>query len=111
MPTKRKPITSDALQSVIARAVREADTECKAFIGVFVECIVPKSPDEVNWALRGVQYGKTDRVKCSAAISVVVEQLQNEYIVADELSPNKPSWAPRRSKAAAPMEVEPEPEK
>jgi hypothetical protein len=81
---KRKPITPDALQSVIAKAVRDTETECETLIGVFVERIVPKSRGDVNWALKGVKYGKADRAKCDAAISVTVEQLQHEYIVADE---------------------------
>jgi hypothetical protein len=92
---KRMPITPDALQSLIAKAVREADTECEALIGVFVERIVPKSRGDVNWVLKGVQYGKAARVKCDAAISIVVERLQHEYIVANE-SALQPNW--RRSK-------------
>jgi hypothetical protein len=84
MPMKRKPITPGALQSVIAKAVRETGAECEAFIGVFVERIVPKSRGDVNWALKGVQYGKAERVKCAAAISVVVERLQHEYVIEDK---------------------------
>ncbi len=84
MPMKRNPITPDDLQSVIAKAVRDGEAECQALIGVFIECIVPKSRGDVNWALKGVRYGKADRVKCDAAISVIVERLQHEYFVADE---------------------------
>jgi hypothetical protein len=81
---KRKPITPDTLQSVIANAVRETDAECEALIGVLVERVVPKSRGDVNWALKGVQYGKAERVRCAAAISVVVERLQHEYFIEDE---------------------------
>jgi hypothetical protein len=81
---KRKPLTPDALQSVIAKAIRDTEAECEALIGVFVERIVPKSRGGVNWTLKGVRYGKAERVKCNAAISVVVERLQHEYNVADE---------------------------
>jgi hypothetical protein len=84
MPMKRKPITPRDLQLAIAKAVRETDVECEALIGVFVERIVPMLRGDVNWALKGVQYGKADRVKCDAAISVVVERMQHEYIVVDE---------------------------
>jgi hypothetical protein len=82
---KRRPITLEYLQSAIAKAVRETDTECEALIGVFVERIVPASRGDVNWALKGVRYGKAERAKCDAAIAVVVERLQLEYIVSDGL--------------------------
>ena len=84
MPTKRKLITRTALQSVIVNAVRETGAECEALIGVFVERVVPKSRGDVNWAVKGVQYGKAEREKCAAAISVVVERLQHEYVIEDE---------------------------
>jgi hypothetical protein len=84
MPMKRKLITRTALQSAIVNAVRDTGAECEALIGVFVERIVPKSRGDVNWALKGVQYGKAEREKCAAAISVVVERLQHEYVVEDE---------------------------
>jgi hypothetical protein len=80
---KRTPISPDALQSAIAKAVRDENTECKALIGVFVEHIAPKSRGDVNWALKGVRYGKAERTKCDAAISVVVERLQHEYVISD----------------------------
>lgn len=85
MPTTRRPITLKDLELAIAKAVRETDTECEALIGVFVEPIVPKSRGDVNWAVRGVRYGKAKRTKCEAAIAVVVERLQFEYIVSDGL--------------------------
>jgi hypothetical protein len=81
---KRKPIARNALQSDIVQAVRETGAECEALIGVLVERIVPKSRGDVNWALKGVQYGKAERVKCAAAISVVVERLQHEYVIEDK---------------------------
>ena len=84
MPSKRKPITSDVLQSVIAKAVRESDAECEVLVGVLVEQTVPKSRGDVNWALKGVQYGKANRAKCAAAISDVIELLQHEYVIEDK---------------------------
>jgi hypothetical protein len=81
---KRETITREALRAVIAKAVRDADPECEAFIGVFVERIVSTSPGDVNWTLKGVRYGKAERVKCDAAISSIVEQLQQEFIISDE---------------------------
>jgi hypothetical protein len=84
MPMKRKPITRNVLQSVIAKAVRETDAECEALIGVLVEQTVPKSRSDVTWALKGVQYRKANRAKCAAAISVVIELLQHEYVIEDK---------------------------
>jgi hypothetical protein len=85
MPINRKPITREHLELAIAKAVRETDTECEALVGVFVERIVPKSRGDVNWAVRGVRYGKAERTRCHAAIAVIVERLQSEYIVSDGL--------------------------
>jgi hypothetical protein len=85
MPINRRPITLKHLELTIAKAVREADTGCEALIGVIVERVVPKSRGDVNWALRGVRYGKAERTKCNAAIAVIVERLQSEYIVSDGL--------------------------
>jgi hypothetical protein len=86
MPTTRKPITLKDLELAIAKAVRETDTDCEAFIGVFVERIVPKSRGNVNWAVRGVRCGKAERTRCHAAVAVIVERLQSEYVVSDGLN-------------------------
>ena len=85
MPINRRPITLKHLELAIATDVRETDTQCEALIGVIVERVVPKSRGDVNWALRGVRYGKAERTKCNAAIAVIVERLQSEYIVSDGL--------------------------
>jgi hypothetical protein len=85
MPTTRRPITLKDLELAIAKDVRETDTECEALIGVIVERVVPKSRGDVNWALRGVRYGKAERTRCNAAIAIIVERLQSEYIVSDGL--------------------------
>lgn len=85
MPTTRKPITLTDLELAIAKAVRETDTECEALIDVIVERIVPKSRGDVNWSVRGVRYGKADRTRCRAAVAVIVERLQSEYVVSDGL--------------------------
>ena len=78
------PITSDALQSVIAKAVRDSDAQCEAFVGIFIERINPKSNGGSNWILKGVKYGNADRAKCDIAICGVVDQLQQEYVISDE---------------------------
>jgi cold shock CspA family protein len=86
----RNPITSEALQSVVAKAVRESDAQCEAFVGIIVERIDPKSNGGVNWSLKGVKYGEADRAKCDIAISGIVEQLQQEFVISDE-----PKWRSR----------------
>jgi cold shock CspA family protein len=80
----RYPITSDALQSVVAKAVRDSDALCETFIGIIVERIDPKLNGGVNWTLKGVKYGKADRAKCDTAIFGIVDQLQKEFIISDE---------------------------
>jgi CspA family cold shock protein len=81
---KRKVITRDTLQSVIASAVRDSSPQCEAFVGIFIRPIVPKSRGDVNWALRGVKYGSAERAQCDAAISHIVEQLQRQFVISDE---------------------------
>lgn len=81
---RRQAITCDALQSVITKAVRDSDSQCEAFVGVLLQRTAPKSLSDVNWALKGIKYGKGDRAKCDAAISDIVEQLQREFVISDE---------------------------
>jgi hypothetical protein len=79
----RNPIKSDALQSVITKAVRDSDAQCEAFVGIIIERINPKS-NGANWMLKGVKYGSADRAKCDIVICGVVDQLQQEYVISDE---------------------------
>jgi hypothetical protein len=79
----RQPITCEALQSVITKAVRNSGPQCQAFVGILLEQTAPKSPGDVNWNIRGIKYGKGDRAQCDAAISDIVEQLQREFVISD----------------------------
>jgi hypothetical protein len=79
----RLPITCEALESVIAKAVRDSGPQCQAFVGILLEQTAPKSPGDVNWNIRGIKYGKGDRAQCNAAISDIVEQLQREFVISD----------------------------
>ena len=81
---KRNPITSEALQSVIVRAVRDSGAQCKTFVGIIIERIDPKSHGGVNWSLKGVKYGNGDRAQCDIALSGIIEQLRQEFIISDE---------------------------
>jgi cold shock CspA family protein len=80
---KRTPITRSDLESTIADSVRGTDPQCGAFVGVIVERIVPKSPQDANWAVKGVKYGRADRERCGAAILSCVEERQREFEVSD----------------------------
>jgi len=81
---KRNPITSEVLQSVIVRAVRDSGAQCKTFVGIIIERIDPKSHGGVNWSLKGVKYGNGDRAQCDIALSGIIEQLRQEFIISDE---------------------------
>jgi cold shock protein len=83
-PTARQTVTCEALQSVIAEAVKSSGPHCAAFVGVLLEKVTAKSPGDANWVLKGIKYGKSDRTRCAAALSGIVEQLQQEFVVLDE---------------------------
>jgi cold shock CspA family protein len=83
LTAKRTPILRAALEVTIADAVRETDPRCGPLIEIIVEHVVPKSPGDANWAVKGVKYGKADRERCSAAISSCVEEKQREFDVSD----------------------------
>ena len=78
---KRKVITPDALQSLIAEAVRASNPQCRGLLEVFVKPVVPKSRGDVNWTVKGVKYGRAERTQCEAAISTIVERLQQEFVI------------------------------
>jgi CspA family cold shock protein len=82
-PRKRTSITRAALESAIVETVRQSDPQCKALVGIIVERVIPASPDGANWAVKGVKYGKAERVRCSAAISNCVVEGQGEFEVSD----------------------------
>jgi hypothetical protein len=80
---KRRSITRAALELAIAEAIRNSSPHCSALIGVIVERVVPGLPGGANWVVKGVKYGKTQRDRCRAAISVCVEDGQREFEVSD----------------------------
>jgi hypothetical protein len=83
-PSIRLPVTCDALQSVIAKAVRDSGRECQDFVGILLEHTPPRSPSDSNWVIKGIRYGRGDRAQCDAAISDIVEQLQREFVILDQ---------------------------
>ena len=80
---KRTPITRAALKSVIVETVKQNDPQCKALVGIIVERVFSTSPDKANWAVKGIKYGRAERVRCNAAITSYVEEGQREFDVSD----------------------------
>jgi hypothetical protein len=80
---KRRSITPAALELAIAEAVRKSDPECKGLKAVIIESVVPKSPGDANWAIKGVKYGRSERDRCSAAISSCVKEVQRDFDISN----------------------------
>jgi cold shock protein len=80
---RRKLITRAALELKIAEAVRSSSPECAALVGIIVERITPESPGGVNWAVKGVKYGKAARDRCNASLLKSVEEGQRDFEIAD----------------------------
>lgn len=79
----RKPITRAYLEQSLADAVRSIDPGCQAFVGVIIERVAPKTAGGVNWAIKGVRYGKADRDRCEAALGMCLREKQLEYVLSD----------------------------
>jgi hypothetical protein len=82
MPT-RTPVTRAALEQSLAEAIRATHPEFEAFAGVIVERIVPSTPGDANWMLKGVRFGKADRHRSGIILSHCVEEAQREFEVSD----------------------------
>jgi cold shock CspA family protein len=80
---KRTSITRATLELAIAETVRSNDPQCEGLVSIIVERVTPASPEGTNWALKGVKYGKTERARCSFAISGCVEEAQREFEISD----------------------------
>ena len=70
------------MQSAITEAVKKADPDCEAFIGVIVQRETPKVRFDPNWAIRGIRFGKADRDKSGLALATIVERMQREFSLA-----------------------------
>jgi hypothetical protein len=75
----RKRVPRETLERTITVAVKNSDRQCEPFVGVFIEHLAPKSPEDANWAIKGIRFGKADRGKCSAALAVVVDKMQGAF--------------------------------
>jgi hypothetical protein len=80
----RQEISVASLQDTIAEAVRKADPDCEAFVGVFVERMRPKSRLDANWDIKGVKFGRSDRATANATLATVVERMQGEFLVCND---------------------------
>ncbi len=83
LKAKRTSVSRAALELAIAEAVRASDPQCDGLVEIFVEQIFPTSPDDSNWAIKGVKYGRAERDRCNAAISDFVKEGQREFEVSD----------------------------
>jgi CspA family cold shock protein len=80
----RKLISRADLEQSLADAVREISPECGAFVGIIVDRILPETAGGINWTIRGVKYGKADRGKCDAALSMWLQKKRQEYTLIEE---------------------------
>ena len=80
----RTTINRIDLEQSLAEAVRSVSPECQAFVGVIIERVAPKTSGAVNWAVKGVRYGKADRDRCEAALGMCLREKQLEYVLSDE---------------------------
>ena len=99
MAWKSKEFTDDRssvsrynLQLAITEAVKKADPDCEAFVGVIVQRELPKASLYANWAIRGVRFGRADRDKSSKALATIVERMQRDFV----LAPHVPGSANKR---------------
>ena len=90
----RSSVSRDDLQSAIAEAVKKADPDCEAFVGVVVQRETPKAHLDANWAIKGVRFGNADRDKSSKALTTIVERMQREFV----LAPHVPGSAAESSR-------------
>ena len=75
----RKLISREEMQAAITGAVKKADPDCEAFVGVIVERRKRSSLAEANWAIRGIKFGRADRNKAGEAVNRIVERMQRDF--------------------------------
>jgi|ERR1700737_2766202 hypothetical protein len=75
----RKRVPREAFERVISAAIKNSDPQCEPFVGVLIEHHAPKSREDTNWAIKGIRFGRADRGKCSAALTIAVNKLQGRF--------------------------------
>jgi hypothetical protein len=80
----RDLISRDEMQAAITEAVKKANPDCEAFVGVFVERTKRASILEANWALKGIKFGRADRSKAGDAVNRIVERMQCDFNLSND---------------------------
>jgi hypothetical protein len=80
----RNLISRDEMQAAITEAVKKANPDCEAFVGVFVERTKRTSILEANWALKGIKFGRADRSKARDAVNRIVERMQCDFNLSND---------------------------
>ena len=80
----RKRVPRETLERTITVAVKNSDRQCEPFVGVVIEHLAPKSPEDANWAIKGIRFGRAERVKCSAALTIVVNKMRGKFELQQE---------------------------
>jgi hypothetical protein len=75
----RKRVPRETLERMITVAVKNSDRQCEPFVGVFIEHLAPKSPEDANWAIKGIRFGRAERAKCSAVLTTVVNKMRGKF--------------------------------
>lgn len=75
----RQKVAAKTLEFAITEAVRKSAPQCETFIGVWVEPCLQRSVTDANWAIKGIQFGKADRARCSTALATVVKSMQKDF--------------------------------
>jgi hypothetical protein len=75
----RALISQNEMQAAITEAVKKANPDCEAFVGVFVERTKRTSNLEANWAVKGIKFGRADRSKAHDAVNRIVERMQCDF--------------------------------
>ena len=82
----RQAVSRADLQAAITDAVKRSDPDCEVFVDVIVEHAEPKSQFDVNWTLKGIKFGRSDREKAAQAVAVVVTRMQREFRLSKEVA-------------------------
>jgi hypothetical protein len=80
----RKRVPRETLERTITVAVKNSDRQCEPFVGVVIEHLAPKSPEDANWAIKGIRFGRAERAKCSAALTIVVNKMRGKFELQQE---------------------------
>jgi hypothetical protein len=82
MPAVRRiQVSRSALETAIATAIKTFDESCQDFVSVIIERRSIDSDTEVNWQVKGIRFGKSDRQKARVALDSVLPPMQQEFFL------------------------------